>query len=231
MIWRFLFLLFGFFILVVPANALTVKTVPEVPYNWQETSTFDTMLAGDEGQSSKTPLGFAVQIGGKNFTDFMMDANGYIELLGAGETPTGHSTSYGTATSLITDDATSTYLLAAYDNLAGSFGYRKESDHVLFYYNAATVADPAYRINNFEVVLYDTGMIDWNFRYALFSNNDYDLMTGLYLGPAETLFKAVAGNIPESTSFTLASVPEPASIILIGSGMLGLLVIQRIRSW
>ena len=73
-------------------------------------------------------------------------------------------------------------------------------------------------------------MIDWNFRYALFSKNDYNLMTGLYLGPAETLYKAVAGNIPESTSFSLAAVPEPASIILIGSGMLGLLVIQQIRS-
>jgi hypothetical protein len=184
--------------------------------------------SADDGYTGSTALGFPVTIGGATYSYFDMGANGDIELLtDAGDVPTGHG--YDSISGLISWDSSSTYLLAAYDDLSseayGYFGYKLFSDRAVFYYDTETWEDSYFDIlNNFEVVLYDDGNVQWNFNYANYESFDYDLFSGLYFGNTETLLELTSYDIPSESSYL---APEPSSLFLLGLSGLALLRKRR----
>ena len=101
-----------------------------------------------------------------------------------------------------------TYLLAAYDDLDSSThgycGYKLFSDRAVFYYDTETYEDAApgpSELNNFEVVLYDDGNVQWNFNYANYLFYNQDLFSGLYFGNTQTLLELTRYHIPEQKSY------------------------------
>jgi hypothetical protein len=172
--------------------------------------TLDWVDSGkDDSNTGSTALGFSVTIGGATYSYFDVCIDGYIELLtGAGDTPTGYG--WGTVYDLIYDepngaDPNATYLLAAYGDFDsttyGYYGYKLFSDRAVFYYNAETyqdqwpAPDPA-QLNNFEVILYDDGNVQWNFNSADYWLFDHDLFSGLYFGNTQTLLELTRYHIP-----------------------------------
>ena len=225
-----LVLLFG---IGVNVHALTFE---EVPFEFEDYDVpdLDWVDSADEGLTGSTTLGFSVTIGGAAYSYFQMSSNGYIELLtGAGDVPTGHDYySIGglSISGLTSSDSSATYLLAAYDDLSseytGYFGYKLLSDRAVFYYDTETYQDSYWDIlNNFEVVLYDDGNVQWNFNYANYEYFDEDLFSGLYLGNTQTLLELTSYHIPEQKSYHL--IPEPATLFLLGLGGLALLRKRR----
>jgi hypothetical protein len=140
-----------------------------------------------------------------------MSSDGDIELLtDAGDVPTGWG--YDSIVGLINHDPSATYLLAAYDDLdssvQGYYGYILFSDpdpnRAVFYYDTETyqdrnVGDP--QLNNFEVILYEDGNVQWNFNYADYEYFDEDLFSGLYFGNTQTLLELDRYHIPELESY------------------------------
>jgi hypothetical protein len=202
----------------------------EVPYEFEayDIPTLDWVDSADDANTGSTALGFSVTIGGAAYSYFQMGSNGDIELLtDAGDVPTGHG--YDSISGLISWDSSSTYLLAAYDDLSseayGYFGYKLFSDRAVFYYDTETWEDSYFDIlNNFEVVLYDDGNVQWNFNYANYESFDYDLFSGLYFGNTETLLELTSDHIPEQKSYL---APEPSSLFLLGLSGLALLRKRR----
>ncbi|NOY52560.1 MAG: PEP-CTERM sorting domain-containing protein [Deltaproteobacteria bacterium] len=214
-------------------EAYTVDgTISETAYNWQRPDLTWTDSA-DDNSSGKIALPFPVTLGGKTFDAFDMDSNGYVELLSWTETPTGYG--YGNVDDLIADNSSATYLLAAYDDLSsydyGAYGYDDSlSDRVIFDYLTETYEDEGcFYLNNFEMILYQNGTIDWNFRFADYDSYDNDLFTGLYLGNTGTLLEGTDNEIPELTSYRYSPVPEPSSLLLLSGGLAGLFAVVRKR--
>jgi hypothetical protein len=175
-------------------------------YNATELDWYDN---DDTSNSGSTALGFSVSIGGATYSHFDISSDGYIELLKDGnDVPTNYG--YGSIDDLINDtdygaDPNSTYLLAAYDDLSsfynGYYGYKLHSDLAVFYYDTETYEDEDSKLlNNFEVILYSDGRVQWNFNYADYNYSSYDLFSGLYFGNTGGLFKLVRYDIPEQES-------------------------------
>ncbi len=183
----------------------------EVPFEFEDYNdiTLDWVDSADDACTGSTALGFSVTIGGATYSYFDMSSNGYIELLtDAGDVPTGYSGSTPSLVGLISADPCATYLLAAYDDLSsfnhGYYGYKLFSDpnRAVFYYDTETWQDSYWEIlNNFEVVLYDDGNVQWNFNYANYENFDEDLFSGLYFGNTQTLLELDRYHIPEQKSY------------------------------
>jgi len=169
--------------------------------------TLDWADSCDYGFTGSTALGFSVTIGGASYSYFDMSSDGYIELLtDAGDVPTGYG--WGSISELTSFDSSATYLLAAYDDLIslvyGYYGYKLFSDRAVFYYDTETYKDDSVadgQLNNFEVVLYDDGNVQWNFNYAYYRYFDDDLFSGLYFGNTQTLLELTRYYIPEEKSY------------------------------
>ena len=197
----------------------------EVPFEFEDydVPTLDWVDSLDDGYTGSTALGFSVTIGGATYSYFDMGSNGDIELLtDAGDVPTGYG--YGSISGLTSSDSSATYLLAAYDDLSseayGYFGYKLFSDRAVFYYDTETWQDSyGYLLNNFEVILYDDGNVQWNFNYADYDLFDYDLFSGLYFGNTQTLLELTSDDIPSESSYL---APEPSSLFLLGLSGLAL---------
>ncbi len=202
------------FAIAASVHASSFKQVPFVFENYN-TITLDWVDSGkDDSSTGSTVLGFSVTIGGATYSYFDMCIDGYIELLtDACDTPTGYG--WGSIDDLRYDephgaDPNATYLLAAYGDFDsttyGYYGYKLFSDRAVFYYNAETyqdawpLPDPAH-LNNFEVILYDDGNVQWNFNSADYALFDHDLFSGLYFGNTQTLLELTRYHIPEQKSY------------------------------
>ncbi|UCD74200.1 MAG: hypothetical protein JSV91_10465 [Phycisphaerales bacterium] len=181
----------------------------------------DWLCAGDESFSQVTSLPVPVTLGGETFVAFTQDSNGYVELLRAGEQPYHHG--YGYVDELVNytedDGPTHTFLMAAFDDLTseeyGLFGYRLEADLAAFYWNTETYSDVGGNLmNEFEIVLFTDGTVQWNFNTADYAGYDYDLFSGVYLGyDSQTLIEVASGMIPAGQSWEFEeSVGTPQSI-------------------
>lgn len=181
-------------------------TFEQVPFEFEDYNdiTLDWVDSADDAFTGSTALGFSVTIGGATYSYFDMSSDGYIELLtDAGDVPTGYG--WGYISGLTSFDPCSTYLLAAYDDLTSSYygyyGYKLLPDRAVFYYDTETVCDGDYDLlNNFEVVLYNDGKVQWNFNYADYECFGYDLFSGLYFGNTQTLL-TLTNYIPEQKSY------------------------------
>ena len=185
--------------------------------NREVTYVFDSYTSGaldwsdsaDDSSTGSTALGFSVTIGGATYSYFDMSSDGYIELLtDACDVPTGRG--YDSIDGLISADPCATYLLAAYDDLDSSaydyYGYKLLSgpNRAVFYYDTETYQDTASgpaQLNNFEVILYEDGNVQWNFNYAEYSFSLLDLFSGLYFGNTQTLLELDRYHIPEQESY------------------------------
>lgn len=237
----FLAIAFVASVLLAPVNTLAfhinfaTNDIYEWAFNWQTPTplTASNACAVDECTLAST-LGFTVNLGGKNYVKFEQSQSGYVQLMANGDVYTEvHS---NTVHFLIGDDTENgAYLMAAFDqydgSVGGSFGYRKLADRVIFYWNLET-ADDATDLtfdnpNEFQIVLYDTGQIDWNFNSATFTVGSlvYDGYTGLYLGSPNELHGAIGAGgtpvkdtIPSFKSFSTAASP-PTSPDADGDGV------------
>ncbi len=222
----FVCILTVFFASIIKAQASYTQLIPsefdyyaEGDLNW---SSYD-----DEGNTASTPIGFSATIGGATYDRFDMNSNGYVQLLSGSQTETNYG--YGSLSALITDDPSSTYLLAAYDDLDsqyyGYYGYKLFSDKAVFYYDTETYYDgDSELLNNFEMILSQNGTVQWNFNYADYYGYDYDLFSGLYFGNTGTQLGLYSGYIPTEESWlynedSASMVPEPASILLFSLGL------------
>ena len=215
-------------ILILATSAGAVDFTEITPNQWEDYSWGDLDWADydDEYSSGSTALGFSVVLGGATYSHFDINSNGYVELLtSAADSPADYG--YGDVAGLIDYDDTSTYLMAAYDDLTseyyGYFGYKLLPDRAVFYYDTETYEDEDYEyLNTFEIILFDDGSVQWNFQWADYDWYGYDLFSGLYFGNTETLLELTSDEIPEQESY-LYSVPEPATLSLLTMGGLALL--------
>ncbi len=196
----FLVLLFGI------GTSVHASSFKEVPYEWENytSGALDWADSADDAFTGSTALGFSVTIGGATYSYFQMDSNGDIELLtDACDVPTGRG--WDSIVGLIDADSNSTYLLAAYDDLTsldyGYYGYKLVSDpnRAVFYYDTETFQDtgvPLGQLNNFEVILYEDGNVQWNFNDANYEWFNADLFSGLYFGNTQTLLELTRYHIP-----------------------------------
>ena len=176
----------------------------------------DWAESDDDTSTGSIALGFSVTIGGATYSYFQMGSDGYIELLtDACDVPTGRG--WDSIDGLISFDPCATYLLAAYDDLDSSdgpggpnyygyYGYKLFSDpnREVFYYDTETHQDlgaSGAQLNNFEVILYEDGNVQWNFNYANYEYFDEDLFSGLYFGNTQTLLELTRYHIPEQKSY------------------------------
>ena len=205
----------------VPNDPLFV----EIPFEFDHygSGDLDWVDSDDDNNTGSTPLGFSVNIGGAAYSHFDMDSNGYIELLtDASDNPEEYG--FGSISELIGWEPSATYILAAYDDLSsyysGYYGYSLFPDKAVFYYDTETYEDEDDGLlNNFEVILFQSGKVQWNFNYANYDDYDNDLYSGLYFGNTKNLHELASDEIPEYRSF--AMVPEPAAMLLFASGLIG----------
>jgi len=205
-----LVLLFGI------GTSVHASSFRQVPYEFEDYTfgALDWAESADDSSTGSIALGFSVTIGGATYSYFDMGSDGYIELLtDAGDVPTDHGDhAWGDVNELITDDPCATYLLAAYDDLTslvyGYYGYKLFSDpdpnRAVFYYYTETYEDtgePTDELNNFEVILYEDGNVQWNFNYAEYRFFLLDLFSGLYFGNTQTLLELTRYHIPEQESY------------------------------
>lgn len=236
----------GITFITTPANTYAA-IFQQIPFEFESIADGDLTDYdyGDESNSGNVPLGFSVTIGGATYDAFDMDSNGYVQLLTGSQSPVEYG--YGSVSDLTAADPSATYLLAAYDDLSSEyynyFGYLLEPDRAIFYYDTETYYDEDYEyVNNFEIILNDTGKVQWNFNYADYNGYDYDLFSGLYFGNTTTLHELYSGTIPVEESWVYdeahthrdeqseSVVPEPATMALLGSGLLGFVGLRKKRS-
>ncbi len=223
------------YIYVYPTQAMPFT---QIPFEWEEftTSTLTDYDMADDDHLGPISLGFSVTIGGATYDHFDMDSNGYVELLSGTQDPTEYG--YGGIQELIDENPTSTYLLAAYDDLSsweyGYYGYALQHNRAIFYYNTETYYDEGYELlNNFEIILNSNGKVQWNFNYADYDDYDFDLFSGLYFGNTGTLYELYREYIPDEESWIYAEnntnnvVPEPATIFLFSSSLIGFAIKLR----
>ena len=203
-----LVLLFGI------GTSVHASSFRQVPYEFEDytSGALDWADSADDTNSGPIALGFSVTIGGATYSYFSMCSDGYIELLtDACDVRSGRG--WDSIDGLITFDPSATYLLAAYDDLdssvpsvQGYYGYKLFSDRAVFYYDTETRQDAGEsgaQLNNFEVILYEDGDVQWNFNSAEYGYFDEDLFSGLYFGKGntQTLLELTRYHILEQKSY------------------------------
>ena len=203
-----LVLLFGI------GTSVHASSFRQITYEFEDyaSGALDWAESADDSSTGSIALGFSVTIGGATYSHFEMGSDGYIELLtDACDVPTGYG--WGSIDDLRYDepngaDPNATYLLAAYGDfdstVYGFYGYKLFSDRAVFCYDAETYQDGGgggNQLNNFEVILYDDGNVQWNFNSADYEYFDQDLFSGLYFGNTQTLLELTIYNIPVEKSY------------------------------
>ncbi|NIO63442.1 MAG: hypothetical protein GTO35_13020 [Gammaproteobacteria bacterium] len=206
------------------ATSVHASSFRQIPFEFEDYNDITLDWADsnkDDSNTGSTALGFSVTIGGAAYSYFDMCIDGYIELLtDACDIPTAYGCDrptgcgWGRVDDLIYDepngaDPNATYLLAAYGDFDstyyGYYGYKLFSDRAVFYYDTETWqdawADDPFERNNFEVILYDDGNVQWNFNSADYWLFDHDLFSGLYFGNTQTLLELTIYHIPEQKSY------------------------------
>ncbi len=179
-----------------------------VPYQFG-TVDLDWASSCDWCQSGTVALPFPLQLGGEAIVAFDQCSTGYVELLRAGES--AFYAYYGIVTDLIHHAAypgdEHSYLMVAYGILdpsfGGTMGYQVEPTYVRFYWLTETYCDDDDGIyNRFEMILHADGQVRWNFDYANYTCEFYDLFTGVYMGyDRQQLVEVRRGFIPEQQSW------------------------------
>ncbi|OWY72336.1 hypothetical protein B7486_05290 [cyanobacterium TDX16] len=180
----------------------------QIPY---ETASFsyDWSDSDDDGESDEVNLPWTVNIQGLEFVAFIQSSNGFVELLRSGESAYDYE-DYDVEGLINDGDPHHSYLMAAFDDLSsdevGQFGYDIQADRVVFDWLTETYEDEEYgRPNNFQIVLYADGRVQWNFIFALYDDWDEDLFSGLYLGhDVMRLVEVARDSIPEQESWLIA---------------------------
>ena len=224
----------GVALLVFGATTHAAAFTQIIPNEWEAYSEaqLDWADSDDDFNTGSRALGFSVTLGGATYDHFDLNSNGYVELLtGPGDVPIDYD--YGSVSGLIGADASSTYLLAAYDDLTSYYynfyGYKLLADRAVFYYDTETWADEDNDYPNvYQVILFADGRVQWNFRFSNYSSYDYDLYSGLYFGNTGTLLELISGDIPQLESYLY--VPEPATMSLLAIGLGALFVRRRKRA-
>lgn len=219
------------FILGWGAGARAADFTPIIPNEWEfyDDGNLDWSDSVDDGSTGSTALGFSVTVGGATYNYFDLNSNGYIELLtDAGDVPVDKGYAY--VAGLIAADPDSTYLLAAYDDLSSDsynfYGYKLLSNRAVFYYDTETYCDDGEDWPNvFQVVLFNDGRVQWNFRWSNYEEYDYDLFSGLYSGNTGTLLELVRDDIPQLESYLY--IPEPATLSLLALGAMAMIRRKR----
>ena len=166
------------------------QTVKQIPFEWYAVDMlyadfFD--FADDDYFDYRLPWPFPYN--GKTISMIRVCSNGYVELVETGETPVTEAFS-GTIDDFLTEYPMADALFAAMDDLCSeTCGYYAVKhfttpvDMVVVYWHTPTKEDdsPVY-MNEFEIILYKNGEIQWNYNFMDFDLHTYDMFAGMYDG-------------------------------------------------
>ncbi|RMF97527.1 MAG: PEP-CTERM sorting domain-containing protein [Candidatus Schekmanbacteria bacterium] len=222
---------FGTFLVNSQAITPVDPNFYEIPsnYHYYAPSSLDFYDSDDDSHWTDISLGFTVEIANKTYDRFAIDSNGYVQLMDEFDTDSNYG--YGYEYDLIADNPDGTYLMAAYDDLSsyyyGHYGYKLESNRAIFFWYTETYDDEdSDYLNEFEIILYDTGRIEWHFGWQDYDSYGYDLFSGIYLGNTGQLAELTSDIIPDSQSFAFP-IPEPSTFVLLGLGLLGAVGLKK----
>ena len=164
------------------------QTVEQIHFEWYAVDmlyadVFD--FADDDYFDYRLPWPFPYN--GKTISMIRVCSNGYVELVETGETPVTEAFS-GTIDDFLTEYPMADVLFAAMDDLCSeTCGYYAVKhfttpvDMVVVYWHTPTKEDdsPVY-MNEFEIILYKNGEIQWNYNFMDFDLHTYDMFAGMY---------------------------------------------------
>jgi len=169
-------------------SGVKCQTVEQIHFEWYAVDmlyadVFD--FADDDYFDYRLPWPFPYN--GKTISMIRVCSNGYVELVETGDAPVTEAFS-GTIDDFLTEYPMADVLFAAMDDLCSeTCGYYAVKhfttpvDMVVVYWHTPTKEDdsPVY-MNEFEIILYKNGEIQWNYNFMDFDLHTYDMFAGMY---------------------------------------------------